>query len=124
MNRLAALFGLVIAGIGLFGMAAPKALLEMSSFGLTQAGIYAAAAFRVVVGVVLILAAATSRMPKTVRVLGILILIGGIATPLIGVDRARAVVDWWSALGPLFMRVWAGLAVAFGLFIVYAVSRQ
>ncbi|MDP9141246.1 MAG: hypothetical protein M3O62_10695 [Pseudomonadota bacterium] len=122
MNRLAAFFGLVIAGIGLVGVAAPAALLEVSSFVLTPAGLYSAAAFRVVVGVVLVVAAAASRMPGTVRVLGVLILIGGIATPLIGVDRVRTLIDWWSALGPMFMRAWAGLAVVLGLFVVYAVS--
>lgn len=124
MSRLAAFFGLVIACIGLVGVAVPTALLEISSFALTPAGFYSAAAFRIVVGVVLIVAAAPSRMPGTVRVLGVLIVIAGLATPFVGVDRLRAVVDWWSALGPIYMRAWAALAVALGLFIVYAVSPK
>ena len=122
MSRLAAFLGLVIASIGLVGVAVPTALLEISSIALTPAGLYSAAAFRIVVGVVLIFAAVPSRMPRTVRVLGALIVIAGLATPFVGVDRARALVDWWSALGPVFMRAWAALAVALGLFIVYAVS--
>ena len=124
MNRLAIFFGCVIAGIGLVGVAAPSVLLEVSSFVLTESGLYAAAAFRIVMGVVLIVAAAPSRMPRTVRVLGVLILIGGIATPFLGVDRVRALVDWGSALGPMYMRAWAGLAVALGLFVIYAAGSR
>ena len=121
MSRLAIFFGLVIAIVGLVGVVAPTTLLEISSFALTPAGIYSAAAFRIVVGVVLILAATASRMPRTVRVVGVLIVIGGLATPFVGLDRARDMVDWWSALNPMLMRAWAALAVALGLFIVYAV---
>ncbi len=122
MSRLAIFFGLVIAIIGLVGVVAPTALLEIAPYALTPAGIYLAAAFRIVVGVVLILAAAPSRMPGTMRVLGVFIVIAGLATPLVGVDRARDMVDWWSASGPIFMRAWAAIAVVLGLFIVYAVS--
>jgi len=122
MSKLAIFFGLLIAALGLLGVAAPTILLQAAPFTLTQAGLYAAAAFRVVVGLVLILAAPASRMPRTLRVLGALMVIGGIATPFIGVERARAMVEWWSALGPVFMRVWASLAVLVGSFIIYAAS--
>jgi hypothetical protein len=124
MSRLAIFFGLIIAVLGLLGVAAPTILLQSASFTLTQIGLYGAAAFRVIVGLVLILAAPTSRMPRTLRVLGGLIVIGGIATPFIGVERARAMVEWWSALGPVFMRVWAALAVLLGSFIIYAASPR
>ena len=123
MNRLAAFFGFIIAAIGGLGVAAPSILLEATPFLLTETGLYAAAAFRVAVGAVLILAAATSRMPRTLRILGVLIVLGGIVTPLIGVERAQAMVDWWAALGPTFMRGWALLALLFGAFIIYASRR-
>ena len=37
-------------------------------------------------------------------------------------DRSRAIFDWLSSQGPLFVRLGAGVAAAFGLFIVYAVT--
>lgn len=123
MNALAVFFGFIIAGIGLLGAAAPTILLEATPFLLTNAGLYSAAAFRIIVGVVLLAAAAASRMPRTLRVLGALIVLGGIVTLFIGVDRAQAMVDWWAALGPAFMRGWAFLAVLFGSFIIHASRR-
>lgn len=124
MNRLAIFFGLLIAALGLLGVAAPTILLHAASLAVTQAGLYAAAAFRVIVGIVLILTAPTARMPRTLRVLGAVIVIGGIATPFMGVERAQAMVEWGYALGPLFMRAWAALAVLVGAFIAYAASLR
>lgn len=123
MNTLAAVFGFIVAAVGMVGVAIPTVLLEATPFLLTETGLYAAAAFRIIVGVVLFTAAGASRMPRTLRILGVLIILGGIVTPFIGVDRARAMVDWWAALGPAFMRAWAFLAVIFGSFVIYASRR-
>jgi membrane-bound ClpP family serine protease len=87
----------------------------------SPAGIYAAAALRIILGVVLFLAAPTSRAPEVVRILGIIILVAGLITPLFGLERFRRLLDWWSARGPAFMRVWAGFALAFGLLLAYTV---
>jgi Thiamine pyrophosphate enzyme, N-terminal TPP binding domain len=50
------------------------------------------------------------------------VVIAGVLTSFFGVERSRAVLDWWSSQGLSFMRVWASVAVAFGLFIVYVVT--
>jgi hypothetical protein len=34
------------------------------------------------------------------------------------------IVDWWAGHGSAFMRVWAGVALAFGLFLAYAIAPQ
>lgn len=124
MRWLASLVGLIIAAIGILGMAAPMVFLDVTAFTLTQVGLYVAAALRVAIGLVLITAAASSRLPRTLRILGALIVVGGVFTAFLGVERARAMVDWWSAQGPIFMRGWAALAMIFGLFIVYAVAPR
>ena len=95
-----------------------------AAFALTYVGLYVAAAVRVVFGLVLTAAASASRLPKTLRILGVLMVVAGIITPVFGVERARAVVDWWSAQGPAFMRAWAALAVVMGLVIVFAVAPR
>lgn len=75
-----------------------------------------------VVGAVgLVVAAPTSRTPTTLRVLGVVIIVGGLVTPLIGVERARMIVAWWATQGSAFLRVWAGVALVVGLFLIYAV---
>jgi len=60
-------------------------------------------------------------MPRTVRVIGIVALLAGLATPFIGVERARAILDWWLAPGSVVVRVSCIFSVAFGCFVLYAV---
>ena len=124
MRWVAIAFGAVIAAIGIVGLADPALLLDATSFMQTSVGLYIAAAFRVVFGVVLIWIAATSRMPRTLRILGAFTVLAGIITPFIGVERVRAIVEWWSAQGVVFMRTWATVAVIFGIFIIYAVTPR
>jgi uncharacterized membrane protein YidH (DUF202 family) len=64
--------------------------------------------------------ASTPRSPEIVRVLGIIIFVSGLITPLFGLKRFDRLLDGWSARGPVFMRVWAGLAI--GLFLAYMVG--
>ena len=82
MRWLAFLIGLIIAALGILGIAAPTVLLDVTAFALTQVGLYVAAALRVAFGLVLIAAAAASRLPRTLRILGALIVVGSIAAAL------------------------------------------
>ena len=118
---LAIVLGLAIAAIGVFGVAAPSALLEFGRLLQTTDALYLVATVRVMFGAVLLWVAPSSRTPKVLRVLGILIIIAGIVTPIFGIERSGAMFEWWSSQGALFTRAWAILAVAFGLFIAYAV---
>ncbi len=111
---------LFVAALGAVGMVSPMRLLGVARHFQSPAGLCAAAALRVVLGVALVFAAPTSRAPGVVRILGIIILVAGVITPLFGVERSRRLLDWWSTRGPAFMRVWAGFALVFGLLLAYA----
>ena len=115
---------LLVAGLGAIGVVEPGALRGIARNFQTPSGLYAAAAFRVVLGGALVLAAPTSRAPRAIRAVGILILVAGLITPFFGLDRFRSLVAWWSAQGPTATRVWAGVALAFGCFVVYALLPQ
>ena len=122
MKLLATAMGIVIAAVGVVGIAAPSVPLEFGRSLQTPSALYLVAAVRVIFGAVLLWVAAASRMPRTLRVIGIVIVVAGLLTLFFGVDRSQAMLGWWSRQGPLLMRAWAGVAVIFGLFIVYAVS--
>jgi hypothetical protein len=122
VNLVARLVGLFIIAMGILGVVAPYGLLGAVQSILTPLGLYLVAALRVVFGVILVLVAPSSRAPKALRLIGFIILVAGLVTPFFGVDRARAMLDWWMARGPAFMRLWAGLGVAFGVLVVYAVA--
>jgi hypothetical protein len=91
---------------------------------LTPAGLYAIAFIRIAVGIVLLLAAASSRMPGVLRVIGVVILIAGAVTPMFGVDRSLAVLEWEASLGPIAIRAMGFAIMAIGGFFIYAVSSR
>lgn len=117
----ALVLSLFVAALGARGIVSPMGLLSIVRQFQRPAGLYAAAILRVVLGVALFLAAPTSRFPEVVRILGIIIFVSGLITPLFGLERFRRLLNWWFARGPAFMRVWAGFALAFGLLLAYAV---
>jgi hypothetical protein len=120
MKMLTMVVGLLIAGTGLLGIAAPSVLFDLGRSLQTTASLYAFALVRVLLGVVLLFPPRTSRMPRALRLIGIIMIIAGLITPLFGVERIHEVVDWWSGQGPVMSRAWAGVVVALGLFIIYA----
>ncbi len=122
MAILALVLSLFVAALGVVGLISPMRLLEIARHFQSQVGLYAAAALRVVLGLALFFAAPASRAPKILRILGIIVLVAGLFTPLIGVERAHRLMDWWSTQGAVFMRVWAALALGFGFFLAYAVA--
>ena len=110
-----------VAAIGALGVVSPDRLLGVVRRFQSPTGLYAAAAIRLVFGVALFLAAPTSRAPEIVRVLGVFIIVAGLITPFFGVERFRRIVEWWSALGPVVVRIWAASTLVLGLWLAYAV---
>jgi hypothetical protein len=119
---LATVMALLIAAMGVLGVAFPSVLLEFGQSLQTPSALLAAAAIRIVFGAVLVWVASASRMPRTLRVIGFLVIVGGILTPVFGVERFQAILNWFSSQGPLLMRAWASTAVVFGVFVAYVVN--
>jgi hypothetical protein len=115
--------GLVIGALVILAsaisLAAPDLRLSVERSLITPAGLYAIAALRITIGLVFVLAAPASRAPRTLRVLGLIVIIAGLMTPWFGVARARAVLDWLASAGPLPMRLDASVGMAIGGFLVY-----
>lgn len=122
MKLAAIVIGVLVISVGIIGLVNPSTLLTIGQVAVTPVGLYVIAGLRICIGVVLVLAAATSRLPKTVRAAGALIVLAGIVTPLFGVDRSRAVLDWLTAHGQGLLRLDALVATALGVFIVYAIG--
>jgi hypothetical protein len=117
------LVGIAIACLGMIGVVAPSLLLDLGKSLLTESGLYAVAVVRVGFGLLLFFGARHSRLPRALRVIGVVIIIAGLATPLFGVERSAAAFDSFSSHGPAFVRVVAMFAIAFGAFVVYSMSR-
>ena len=115
--------GVLVAAQGVLGLLLPDVFFGLIREIQRPPVIYLAAVVRVMFGVVLVLAAARSRAPMLLRALGILIVIGGLLTPIIGVQFAQVILGWWSE-SPTVIRAWAGFALVLGTLIVYAAAPQ
>lgn len=124
MRALASAVALIIAALGVLGVVSPTSLLALVSPLLSPAALYVVAALRVAYGLVLWFAAPGAHMPRALRVLGILIIVAGVFTPLFGVERAQAVFQWWAQQPPWFMRAWAALPIALGGFLFMALRPR
>jgi hypothetical protein len=123
VKTLAFVFGLCIIGVGAVGILAPSGLVWIAHHFVTSGAFYAVAAVRVAFGLVLISVASASRAPKALRVLGYIVLISGIATALmglVGMERARAIIEWWLQQGSGVIRLTGILVLALGGFVAYA----
>jgi catechol 2,3-dioxygenase-like lactoylglutathione lyase family enzyme len=87
---------------------------------VSPAQLYFIAVVRVAFGVLLISVAARSRAPNTLRVVALVPLVAGIATPFVGVERAPAIIEWWSQQGSAVIRLTAIAVLALGGFVAYA----
>jgi hypothetical protein len=120
VTRLAAALGIVtvFAGIALATM--PMPVLEFGRSILSPSVMYGAALFRVLFGVVLLVAAPMSRSPALLRTFGVVLIIAGVAAAILNVGQAQVIFDWLLAQGPLFTRVWASMVAMIGAAVVYA----
>jgi hypothetical protein len=116
---LVALFTIVV-GIG--GIVSPDSVTTLRRLYYTPGGLYAGGAVRVAMGLVLILAASSSRWPRTLRALGAVVCLQGLAANFLGLERARAILEW-EAMHPALLGAGAVVALVAGGFIAFAVTK-
>jgi hypothetical protein len=117
MKIIALLIAALMILVGLIGVVWPEGLMEFSKYSFTATGIYVAAIVRMAMGLLLFVAAKATRTPKTVRVIGLIILVAGVATALVTVERAQLLRDWWLGRGPDALRIAACFPLAVGFFV-------
>jgi hypothetical protein len=120
VKTLAFVIGLLILTVGVIGMVVPSALQWIAGRLESPRAWYALAVIRVLLGVLLLVVAKSSRAPRALRVVAFVPLVAGLAIPLVGVPWARATVEAWSLQGPGVLRLSAIPVLLLGGFIAYA----
>jgi len=91
--------GVLLIVQGLLGILAPDMFVGIVRLFQSPPMIYVAATLRIAIGIVLLCAVTGSRLPMFLRIFGVLILIGGLLTSIVGVQFAHVVLDLWSSRG-------------------------
>jgi uncharacterized membrane protein len=123
VKTIAFVIGLLIGAVGAVSIIAPSGLVWTAEHSVTSGVFYVIATVRIAFGLVLISVASVSRAPKTLRVLGYLILIAGITTALMGlvaIERAHTIIEWWLRQGSGVIRLTGIPVLALGSFVAYA----
>ena len=124
MTFLVAVFGVLIAMLGLVGVAAPQKLIAIVQKVWTpHPGLYLAISLRLLLGVALLVAAPESAAPRALWVLGWLAVAAAVAIPCLGFSRTLRFIGWWTHRPPALIRAWSLAALVFGGFLVTAVTR-
>src|SRR5256885_17049730 len=116
MKAIAFFIAALLVLFGLTGVLWPEGLMQLATYSFSRTGLYVVAAARVVLGGLLFFAASATRTPKTVRVIGLVILIAGIATAVISPDCAALMKTWLVVRGPDTLRIEACLPLGVRLF--------
>jgi hypothetical protein len=111
--------------IGLMGIFFPSELAAARQHLFdTHGALYVTGSIRVGMGLVLILFAPGSRMPRILRVVGVIMALQGIVPQFIGVDRGRMILEQQATMGIAAQRVGAAVALATGCFIAAVVTPR
>lgn len=123
IRPLAVVVGGIVVVLGVAAAVIPDVLIAAGRHLVSPVGLYAAAAFRAGVGLILVLAGRVSRAPKILQAIGAVVLVGAVATPFFGVEAARARLDW-EAAHVTFFRVEGVAFVCLGGLIVSALRPE
>jgi uncharacterized protein YjeT (DUF2065 family) len=118
------LLAILMMALGLAAVITPDRLLPFARFTTTPNGIYVAAAIRFLIGLILILAAGSSRFPTVLRVLGALVICAAIATIAMGSSGAQQMAERLERYAPNLIRAIGVFLIAVGGFVAYAMSGR
>lgn len=116
--------GVMIFAQGVVGLVSPEIFTAIVRAFQISPVIYLAAIARVLIGVILLVAASASRTPRLLRGLGVLVTIGGLLTPLVGAQIAKVILSWWTEGGPSVVRSWACVSLLVGALVIYATALR
>ncbi len=116
-------FGLTIALLCVYGVFSPQRLMQnVMTIWNRRDGMVMAVLVRLLLGLNLLFAAAGSRYPTALLVLGALTIFAAAVLLLLGRQRVDRLIDWAGSLSSLWLRLWLLLGLGFAVFLVHAVT--
>ena len=120
MDILVKIVGVVIITAAIVYLLKPGVMKWLMEFFKQGKRIYFAGLIRLVLAVVFLLAATQCSRPKVIAGFGILFLISGLLIFMLGLEKLKAILDWYQKKTDLFLRVIALIALAIGAVIIYS----
>ena len=109
---------------GLLGIARPHLLLDAVHSWSADVQLYVAVGARIVIGLLLFVAAPSCGLPRFTRVLGVIVFLVGIVFAFIGASRLESMVQWVSAQPNWTIQLLYALATVLGAILAYSGSSN
>ena len=120
MAPLIALIGTFLILVGAVVLIAPQLLRQTVQVFLDRRWMPVASIVRIILGLACILGADSTRVPAFVLGFGILILLSGIAIPVLGFERIARLANFWLERPTSVIRLWSLVVIALGSALVWA----
>lgn len=127
MRNVAFGFALLVLAVGLAGAVVPASLVWLAGRFATRGAFYVLGAVRIAFGALLIAVAPSSRAPRGLRVLGVVIVALGLAAAIAGfaaLGEARDVITAWQRADPALLRLTSLIPLAIGGFAAWACAPR
>jgi len=120
MDIVVKIVGIAIVFVGVVYLLKPRILNRLMEFFKKGKRIYFAGLIRLTLAIVFLLAARECDITWVIAAFGILFLISGLLIFMLGLERLKAILDWWQEQSVLLLRVIAVIALAIGAVIIYS----
>jgi hypothetical protein len=107
--------------MGLLTIFKPATAHDLTRLFTDKIGMWVVTAIRALLALGFFAAASESKAPLLLRILGLLILIVAIATPILGLDRHRRMIEWWLARKRTTELFCGAAAFIFGIGLIYII---
>ena len=114
----------LVLGLGVLALLAPGQFAALLAMLQLRPALYIAAVVRAGVGVTYLLAARSTRATIAFYFLGMVMVAGGIAVPIIGQGLARPILDAWERGGTGIVRGWGIAAIVLAAFAFWALQPR
>ena len=113
--------GLLIGILGIVLIVYPEWIKKLMAFWKEGSHVYWAAMVRLVIGVILLIAASRAAQPMMAATLGILFLVSGVIIFVMGAEEGKKLIAFWESQPSLVLRLLAVFVVVFGTLVFFAI---
>lgn len=120
MTQIITAIGIIYVVLGVLFFVKPQTIRSFIDFAKVGKRVYIGGVVRIIIGVLLLWATPKAAFPWAPGIIGVLVVVSGILTYVIGLQRVYAILNWWYGLDDNKLRIMAVAAAVLGVLLIYS----